>query len=152
MPQGVREVIPAQTEYQFEVLDKLAGESGPNFVFAHVLLPHPPYAFNADGSRVTDAQRASRTQDEQYLEQLKFANAEVLALVDRLHAGPPAEWPVIVVAADEDHSRRGTPRTRNGSSGSMPRRRSSSEKFSILTAISVPGADLAALEAGRLHR
>jgi hypothetical protein len=147
VPKGVQEVIPAQTEYQFEVFDQLAGAYGPNFVFSHVLLPHPPYAFNADGSRVTDAQRASRTLDEQYLEQLKFANRKVLELVDRLHQGPTEDWPVIVIAADE---------------GPFPVRYAEDEdgfdwleatpdelrrKFSILTAISIPEVDRDELEA-----
>ena len=147
VPTGIQEFIPAQTEFQLEVLDDLADEPGPNFVFAHLLLPHPPYAFNADGSRVTDEQRRARSVDEQYIEQVKFTNAAMLALVDRLHAGPPEEWPIVVIAADE---------------GPFPERYATNEtdfqwleatpdemlrKFSILMAISIPGVDRAGLEA-----
>jgi hypothetical protein len=144
---GAAVVYPAQTLYQFAELERLAGAPGLNFVFAHLLVPHPPYAFNADGSRVTDEQRASRSKDEQYLEQLQFANARILTLVDRLHAGPPETWPIVVLAADE---------------GPFPQRYADDEddfqwleatpdellrKFSILTAISVPGVDDAGLDA-----
>lgn len=116
-------------------------------MFAHLLLPHPPYAFNADGTRVTAEQRESRTQDEQYLEQLRYTNARILGLLDRLHAGPAESWPIIVLAADE---------------GPFPPRYAADEadfawleatpdellrKFSILTAVSVPGVDAAGLEA-----
>lgn len=143
---GLQELYTAQTEFHIDVLHELADAPGRNFVFAHVLLPHPPYAFNADGSRVSDAQRASRTTDEQYLEQVRFTNATLLALVDRLRAGPPASWPIIVIAADE---------------GPFPRRYAEDEdtfqwlearpdellgKFSVLSAISVPGVDRAGLE------
>ncbi len=143
---GRQELIPAQTVYQFDTLHELADAPGRNFVFAHLLVPHPPYAFNADGSRVTDEQRASRTVDEQYIEQLQFTNASLLALVDRLHAGPPETWPIIVIAADE---------------GPFPNRYVSEEdtyqwleappdellrKFSVLSAVSVPGVDRAGLE------
>jgi hypothetical protein len=144
---GLGELYTAQTEYQIDVLNDLADVPGRNFVFAHLLLPHPPYAFNADGSRVTDAQRASRTLDEQYVEQVKFTNATLLALVDRLRAGSPETWPIIVIAADE---------------GPFPNRYAEDEetfewleaqpeellrKFSVLSAISVPGVDRTGLEA-----
>lgn len=144
---GLEQLYAGQIEYQLNVLNDLADEPGRNFVFAHLLIPHPPYAFNADGSRVTDAQRASRTIVEQYVEHVKFTNASLLALVDRLHAGPRATWPIIVIAADE---------------GPFPNRYAENEdtfkwldaqpdellgKFSILSAISVPGVDRTGLEA-----
>ena len=144
---GTSAIYPAQTLFQLETLEEIADAPGLNFVFAHLLLPHPPYAFNADGSRVTAEQRASRTEDEQYLEQLQFANARILQLLDRMHAGPPESWPIVVIAADE---------------GPFPPRYAADEvgfawleatpeellrKFSILTAISVPGVDAAGLEA-----
>ncbi len=77
---------------------------------------------------------------------MRFTNASLLALVDRLHAGPPESWPIIVIAADE---------------GPFPDRYAEDEdhfqwleaqpeellgKFSILSAISVPGVDRAGLE------
>lgn len=144
---GTDAIYPAQTLFQLNELERIADAPGLNFVFAHLLLPHPPYAFNADGSRVTAEQRASRTADEQYLEQLRYANARILRLLDRLQAGPPASWPIVVLAADE---------------GPFPPRYAADEaafawleatpeellrKFSILTAVSVPGVDAAGLEA-----
>jgi hypothetical protein len=140
------ELIARQTTFQFELLPKLADAPGRNFVFAHLLVPHPPYVWNADGSRVTDEQKASRTAEEEYIEQLKFTNARLLALVDRLHAGPRETWPIIVISADE---------------GPFPNRYAQNEKgyqwleatpdellrkFSVLSAMSVPGVDRAGLE------
>ena len=144
---GTDAVYPAQTLFQLDELERIAEAPGLNFVFAHLLLPHPPYVFNADGSRVTAEQRASRTDDELYLEQLRYANARILALLDRLQAGPPDTWPIVVLAADE---------------GPFPPRYAADEaafawldatpeellrKFSILTAVSVPGVDAGGLEA-----
>jgi hypothetical protein len=83
----------------------------------------------------------------QFVEQVKFTNASLLALIDRLHAGPPETWPIIVIAADE---------------GPFPDRYGEDEasfrwleaqpeelllKFSVLTAMSVPGVDREGLEA-----
>jgi hypothetical protein len=144
---GTDAIYPAQTLYQLEQLEKLAAAPGRNFVFGHLLLPHPPYAFNADGSRVTPEQRASRTEDEQYLEQLRYTNARILSLVDRLHAGPADTWPIVVLAADEGPF---PPRYAEDEAGFAWLEATSEEllrKFSILTAISVPGVDDAALEA-----
>jgi hypothetical protein len=144
---GTDAVYPAQTLFQLEELERIADAPGLNFVFAHVLLPHPPYVFNADGSRVTAEQRASRTDDELYIEQLRYANARILALLDRLQDGPPESWPIVVLAADE---------------GPFPPRYAADEasfawaeatpeellrKFSILTAVSVPGVDGVGLKA-----
>ena len=40
----------SSAHYQWEQLGQLCTQVGDNFVFAHVLLPHPPYEFHADGS------------------------------------------------------------------------------------------------------
>ena len=82
---GTDAFYPAQTLFQLDKLEEIAHAPGLNFVFGHLLLPHPPYAFNADGSRVTAEQCApSRTDDELYIEQLQYANARILRLLDRL--------------------------------------------------------------------
>lgn len=144
---GTDAVYPAQTLYQLDQLERLAETPGRNFVFAHLLLPHPPYAFNADGSRVTPEQRASRTEDEQYLEQLRYANARILSLMDRLHAGASDTWPIIVLAADEGPF---PPRYAEDEAGFAWLEATPEEllrKFSILTAISLPDVDDAALDA-----
>ena len=144
---GTDAFYPAQTLFQLDELERIATAPGLNFVFAHLLLPHPPYAFNADGSRVTPEQRASRTDDEQYLEQLRYANARILGLLDRLHAGPAESWPIVVLAADEGPF---PPRYAADEAGFRWLEATPKEllrKFSILTAVSVPGVDAAGLEA-----
>ena len=148
---GTAAVYPAQTLFQLQELERIADAPGPNFVFAHVLLPHPPYAFNADGSPVTPEQREARTEEEQYIEQLRYANSRILRLLDRLQAGPPETWPIVVLAADE---------------GPFPPRYAADEdafawleakpdellrKFSILTAVSVPGVGEPELDAAGFH-
>ena len=42
------------TLFAFRQLHRLATAPGPKFVFAHVLLPHDPYVFHADGSVITE--------------------------------------------------------------------------------------------------
>ena len=89
--------------FQLNTLDDLATEpeSGPVFVFAHVLLPHPPYVFARDGSFVPDEVDATRSQSEGYADQLVYVNQRIDELIDRLLARPAAEQPIIIIQADE---------------------------------------------------
>jgi hypothetical protein len=144
---GLAALLPAQTAFQLRVLDQLADAPGRNFVFAHLLIPHPPYVFNADGSRVTAEQRASRTDDEQYLEQLEFTNSVMLQLVDRLHAGPTQDWPIIVLAGDEGPFPLAYARDEEGYRWLEAPPEELLRQFSVLCAISVPGVDREGLEA-----
>ena len=47
--------------FQLDTLDDAVREPGPKFVFAHLLLPHPPYVFDADGALVPDDADADRS-------------------------------------------------------------------------------------------
>ena len=84
---------------KFRRLRELAGDRSPKHVFAHFLVPHPPFVLNADGS-CRDLETARKaTRSENYVDQIRFANREVLALIDKILAGPrPA---VIVLHSDE---------------------------------------------------
>lgn len=88
-------------KFQLDTLDQLAAEPGPSFVYAHLLLPHPPYVFAPDGSFVADALDAGRSQRDGYAEQLAYLETRINALVDRLLARPEAERPIIILQADE---------------------------------------------------
>lgn len=84
---------------KFRQLREVARDGEAKHIFAHFLIPHPPFVLNADGScrDLTTARKATRS--ENYVQQVRFANREVLALVDRIIAGPrPA---VIVIHSDE---------------------------------------------------
>ncbi|HVF37333.1 MAG TPA: sulfatase-like hydrolase/transferase [Sphingomicrobium sp.] len=84
---------------KFRRLRQLSRAGERKYVFAHFLVPHPPFVLNADGScRSIGRARASSRRDN-YVAQLQFANREVLALVDSILAGPrPA---VIIIHSDE---------------------------------------------------
>jgi hypothetical protein len=88
---------PAQqaevTEGQFERLGEIRAEPGPKYVFAHVLVPHNPYLFLADGS--FDPEHAT------FATQLGYANAQIREFVEPLLALPPEEQPIIILQADE---------------------------------------------------
>ena len=86
--------------YILDQLEKVRDEPGPKLVFAHVLLPHPPYVFDRDGSPVSDRLGASRTEKENFLNQLQFLNGRLLRIVERLVSDPAAQ-PIIILQGDE---------------------------------------------------
>ncbi len=89
------------TLFAFRQLHRLQSAPGPKFVFAHVLLPHDPYVFRADGTPIGEAE--SRTEDEAslYAGQLEYANGQIKAVVDELLSVPEATRPVVILQADE---------------------------------------------------
>lgn len=84
---------------KFRRLRALAKDPDRKQVFAHFLVPHPPFVLNADGSCRTLATASKAPRNENYLAQIQFANRELIRLVDAILAGPrPA---VIVLHSDE---------------------------------------------------
>jgi hypothetical protein len=102
LSQGTRGTIL----HNFERIGDLAALDTPTFVFAHIVTPHPPYVFLRDGSPVPlhdVAEMMNRWPEPQfepaYVEQVQFANAQVLETVDRILAQSDRP-PIIVVQSD----------------------------------------------------
>jgi hypothetical protein len=87
--------------FQLEELQKLAARPGPTFVFAHVLLPHPPYVFDREGNDLPAEVAVTRSRVTNYLEQLRYTNRRILETVDLLLQGPPETDPIILLQSDE---------------------------------------------------
>lgn len=77
---------------------------GPRFVFAHILVPHPPFLFGPDGEPV-DTEPDFRPKDwgRYYLGQLEFVNKKVEVLVDKILS--EAETPPIIILQADHGSR-----------------------------------------------
>lgn len=92
-------------EAQVSVLKNLTGrpdKSQPQFSFAHVLVPHDPYIFTADGSTPTyDNNRTDNGVDEtvKYTNQVTYLNSRIKELISYIRAKSPQA--VIVIQADE---------------------------------------------------
>lgn len=89
------------SRFALDTLEKVRNEPGPKFVFGHLLLPHPPYVFDADGSVVSDAEASRRSPADGYEAQMQFLDARIKELVQPLLALPEEERPIIILAADE---------------------------------------------------
>jgi hypothetical protein len=96
-----RAVLRQHTLYEFRVLDLLADDPGPKFVFAHFLAPHPPYVFHPDGSFVEQEPLATEDERAGYIRQMQYVNRRILELVDRLLDAPADQQPIVILQADE---------------------------------------------------
>lgn len=89
---------------QLKTLDQLSAneEPGGRFIFAHILVPHEPYSFNADGSlsTVPETDSLGKPIKEKYVAQVEFINSQVKELVANIRAQSRGEA-VIILSADE---------------------------------------------------
>ena len=87
--------------FEFDTLDTLVDDPSPKFVFAHILLPHPPVVFDRDGGFLDGPEADALTGRERWARQLEYTNTRIRRLVDALLALPPDRRPIIILQADE---------------------------------------------------
>ncbi len=132
-----------------EAVETLSKEPGRKFVFAHVIVPHPPFVFNADGTP-RQASRPFSFQDgdqfegtteeyvEGYRDQTRYLIDRLTTLVKRL-SQQPGPAPVIVMHGD--HGPRSEMRSGRFSDADQH------ERMSIFMAYAFPGSPEAVLDA-----
>ena len=96
-----RDRVRDGTLYELRQLRRVATAPGPKFVFAHLLLPHDPYVFKADGSVVTAEEEKAADERNLYADQLAFANGQIKELVGTLLSGPEETRPIVIIEGDE---------------------------------------------------
>ncbi len=58
--------------YKFQRLGEVPKMKGPVFVFAHFLMPHPPFIFDGNGNPVSRGQEAGRSRKVNFVEQVRI--------------------------------------------------------------------------------
>ena len=86
-----------RTRLILDVLPDIPQIPGPKFVHAHIINPHPPYVFNADGSLNPDAE--DTPDSEGYPAQLAYLEPRVLEDVARIIAESD-QPPIIIIEGD----------------------------------------------------
>jgi hypothetical protein len=129
--------------YGLDALRRASERSGPTFTLAHFTLPHPPYGFNPDGSEPTPAQRDARSDNEEYIAQLEYANNQMLAFIDgAIDVEPGEPDPIIILQTDEGPF---PPRFALPNSDNFQWLEATDDeiawKFGVLTAYRMPGID-----------
>ncbi len=136
--------IPAQSLHAQSALYELAQlrstvapSPGPKMVFAHILLPHPPYVFNANGA---PAQRGKAMSEKQlYIEQMKYTNDQVTQLINQLTSNPNKQ-PIIILQADEGPYPKRFDGNTKGFNWNKATSSELQQKTGILNAYYLPGA------------
>jgi len=82
-----------------ETLKEIPTREGKYFVFAHFVIPHPPYSFGADGEWLEiNVNTASYAEIKNaYLNQVEYISGEILQVVDAIQAESDA---VIIIQGD----------------------------------------------------
>jgi Sulfatase len=97
-------------EYAFQQLMEVGSRPGPQFVFAHIVAPHPPFVFDASGKPVDppwpyqtgDGERCCGTVQEYqvgYSQELEFVNGRMEEVIDAIQAKADTP-PVILIQGD----------------------------------------------------
>jgi hypothetical protein len=86
--------------YKFDKLAEIPNMKEPTFVFAHMIIPHYPYVFNADGTFLERHIEETRSRKRKYVDQVKFVNKKIRKLVDQLLSKSEIP-PIIIIQADE---------------------------------------------------
>lgn len=86
--------------YTLENLTKIPDIEEPTFVFAHMLLTHPPYVFDADGSYLSTDEINQIDGATSYINQLIYTNHRIQQLIEELLLRSDTP-PIIILQADE---------------------------------------------------
>lgn len=93
----------AATLYKFDVLKKITNaQPGGRFIFAHFLVPHYPYYFNADGTRAADPKinNNGKKIKQKYTDQLQFVNSQIKLIVETINQKSDGQA-IIILQSDE---------------------------------------------------
>jgi hypothetical protein len=91
-----------QTYFILDELKRLPEMDGPKFVFAHVLVPHPPFIFTPEGEFLWADDPASG-----YLSNVQFIDSQIVPVVDEI-INKSKVPPVIIIMGD--HGTTGVPK------------------------------------------
>ena len=120
-----------QTLDKFERIVEYASEPHPKFIYAHFLVPHPPWKFDRDGSLLSEETAGRRTEAENYLCQLEFTNQRIIELVDQVRQRSSRDA-IIIIQADEG------PELRYAGDHERPRSERIRHRSGILSAVHLP--------------
>lgn len=97
--------------FQFETLAQMSSRAGPKFIFAHILAPHPPFVFDADGKPLQPSYRFNFNdandfplQDKEiyrqgYVAQVRYVNTQLLDMIETILHNSKTP-PIIILQAD----------------------------------------------------
>ncbi len=91
------------TQYKLSTLHTLATQaSGGRFIFAHILVPHDPYYFNADGSLNPNGgnDNVGEQIKQKYVNQVEYINSQITSVITDINTASKGNA-VVIVQSDE---------------------------------------------------
>ncbi len=126
---------------QFTNIAKIPRSGRPMFVFAHLLVTHPPYVFDRHGHYRYTQDTTWTAESQAHLDAIVYANAKLTGLIDRILSRSRVK-PIIVLQSDEgpfpENSYCDRGQVFNWTKASAEDLR---HKMSILNAYYLPGVD-----------
>ena len=125
--------------FGFGKIKELAATPGPKFVFAHILIPHEPFVFRADGTRLTPEERAKHTEKQNFLGQALYTTSQLEAVSRTLLSGPEATRPIVIIQTDEGPNPPGFSEAADHFDWTAASQEELEIKYPILNAFYMPG-------------
>ncbi|MEJ2484038.1 MAG: sulfatase-like hydrolase/transferase, partial [Gemmatimonadota bacterium] len=131
----------AATKEQFGAIARVASDSTPDFIFAHILLPHEPFRLDADCVPIQPVwpkdfeEEEERTIRRLYADQVECTNRLVLEMVRQILENSDVD-PIILIQSDHGYGR--LPRGEISEYGSTDSARIH-ERLSLFAAYRFPG-------------
>ncbi len=126
-------------DFQSEKIKEIVQMQSLKFVFVHFILPHPPYVFDKDCKFLKEKFSDSRTELENYKDQIQCANKKLKAMIDLIFEKSKIE-PVIILQADEGPHPIKSPLPKDNDWKNADKT-ALEEKFKIFSSIYLPGVD-----------
>ena len=90
--------------FTFDRLKNMPPSNRPRFILAHLLIPHPPYVFNQDGSAPfylnSDYHQFSAEYKPAFIDSVIYTNRQMLQVVDQILKNSPDNPPIIIIQGD----------------------------------------------------
>lgn len=138
-----------QAQMIYDSLEMTASQDieGPKFVFTHILLPHMPFIFDAQGNLLDPAYREDWNY---YLGQYKYSTKVAMELLDKLLAQADPDNPPVIIFQSDHGARNISARTKDKDRLFLNRRLEnyslSKYAYTIVNALYLPGYDYSTLK------
>ena len=117
---------------QFDTLKKVASNES-EFIFAHIISPHPPFVFDRNGDSVMMSTGSGSWSDQDgYVKQLQFINLKILEVIDQIKLNHNKDDFIMIIQSDHGPASLGNDEMSNPSDDLIK------ERMGILNAYYVP--------------
>ncbi len=128
--------------FQYREIPRIAQMPEATFMFAHILITHPPYVVDAGCDFKPEEELNEQTIAEAYVDTVECEGRKTLDLIDKLQNVPEERQPIIVIQGDEGPGPVGwNPNTKAHYDWTRAPQKVLDEKFRIFNSYYMPGLE-----------